>query len=972
VPYNIESCYLSGESSAQFDAIVSNLTGAFTSAQADLDAILADPRYASALATLKSGVKGSDSVFTSTGITSVDDALADVGVLGFDSTPRDYQKTTEAKGFMLVDGNLYLCNQHDSGSVTQKAPNSVYSVSGLGKGITDVDLDYLNVIGTSNYSTTLVTQSGSYGQTAYKSNATQDTSTTGTEYQTDGNVSVLREAFRAAGGDIGHLRAIFAAGKKSGYAVVWSEVRPDERGCLRSDSGDFDFVRSNADYPLYDDQISFYPESGISLSIQETFLGINITRDSAVSVAKAAYLAQFGSEMPYDPSITCRVFRFVLPTVCNNAPMLITKGLDTSKLSPKAYSLGISISGYAIVIDITGDRGTSLMGTYTPQSIAACIQAQLGDVLSVRVFGGELVLTAKIRGASAFIQVFDTTHGAASALGIDGAISQIQSSVDLAPVALRLANVKSVAIAGGASTEANIDMAGNFLADASAFGFTSEQISALVNGDYYWSALDAYSSRSKAKYDQIATALASDESPVRSSYLTSVRSATALLTQDTIFMDIPNVDIRLFDLFLAEFGEDGLVAILSERTNIYDISINVPVSVGYSYLGQVLEKIALIGGSETTQATVDYITPFHTNAALAWKIHALVEWLDMRYASMDLADFYSELSNILSIGAGVTYSISPTTAIGDGSSTIKVGDTDLALRMQNPNWGQDILDSIAAASTLTIPQAWLNRQEETATRMLTNIENDITDWMDDKLSGLVSSLGLDDDLQMALRRYRDMISALKSVRKALKMATDWCQRQQQVYANVMKIVNAAVNFNLNMYANFEVNTKFVSCYASGTSSAALGQAFAILVNALNTAIDFINKMLTKLFKVNTAFFDAINCAIDALFSFFTANLTYSANAAGTYSVLGVPMAVTVKMNCAITVGGYEPDPELLSLLTQIKNQINALLNSLHLSNITFQKHSDTTDSLKAKVAGIGINDLIAQFEEKLNSLKSCF
>ena len=973
MPYSLETCYVPSDSSDQFAALADTLDSASTEAQAAIDKLLADPKLATTLASFQDGVTAHNSILTSPDVSTVDALLNDIGALGFNATPRDYQKVTEAKGFMFLDSNLYLINQSDINSVTQHAPSSTYSVAGLGKGITDIDLDYLGVISSSGYNKSLVQKSGSYNQTAFKAAGKTSSSTTGTEYHVDGNVSLMREALRASGGDISKVKLIFNTGKSTGYAVVWSSVSTDEVSVDSSKMNDYDSIRSSYDYPVYDDQITFYPTKNVALVTRETFIGINISRDSAIAQVEASYKEKHGRTLTYTPSLFCRVFKFCVTNVLNSAPVFTTYGLDVSKLNTTSYSLGISISGYAIVLDVTGDRGTSTIGTYTAQSVASCITSQLGDILSVRVFGDEITFTAKVSGSSAFIQFFDTTYSAATALGIDGALSLVQSVVAKSSVKSTLADVKTIVIAGGSSNQADVSLSGSLYSDAGLYGFTTEQKQALVNGTYYWTALDSYSARSKAACATVLSDLEAEATAKVSvkTYLDDTKTALSLLGQDTFFMELTEIDVRLFDLFLAEFEESGLTSLLTQRINVYDISYNIPVSVGFAYLGQTLEKSALKSGTETTQSAVKYITAFHENISPVWKLYNEIDWLDMRSSELDKSEFVSELETDLGLATGVTYTASPVTSVGDSSSsTTNVGDFDLALRMQDPNWGNSILDAIAAASVVTIPAAWIKKAEGVVDRNLTNIENDITDWLDDKMSSLLSTLGLDADLAEAMRNYRRLLNGLKTITRVLKTATAFVQRQQQVYRNLLKIVNAGVNFQSNMYANFEINTKFVSCYASGSGSFALSAAFSKLVNALNAIIGYINETLEKLIKIIDKFFTILTCTIQALFSFFSATLSYSTTAAGAYSVLGVSMAVSTQLHCTISLG-YTPDTTLITLLGQVQNQINALISSFHLTSITLHKQAETTDSLKTKVAGIGVNDLIAQFEQKLEALKNC-
>ena len=736
MPYSLETCYVPDDSSAQFANLADALDTASAEAQVAIDKILADPNLATVLSTFQGGVTAHNSVLTSPDVSTVDNLLKDIGALGFTATDRDYQKVTEDKGFMLVDTNLYLVNQYDANSVTQHAPSSTYSISGLGTGVTDVDLDYLGVIKSSGYNKSLIQKSGSYSQTAYKGSTKTASSVTGTEYQTDGNVSILREALRAAGGDIDSLRQIFIAGKSKGYAVVWSVISQEEFSLDDPYTKDYDKVRKSYDYPVYDDQITFYLAKKVALVSRETFVGVNISRDDAVAAVKETYKNKHGVDLSYTPSLFCRVFKFCLNNVINSAPMFITSGLDVTKLNTTHYSLGISVSGYAIVIDVTGDRGTSTIGTYTAQSVASCITAQLGDILSVRVFGNELVFTSKVKGSSAFIQFFDTTYSASVALGIDGSIRQLQTIAKTTSGASSLKILKTLIIAGGASNLADTSLFGSLYSDAGLYGFSVEQKRSLINGNYYWTTLDSYSARSKIAFTDVASDLSVGVSAVnKNKYLIDTKNCLSLLGQDTFFMEMPELDVRLFDLFLNEFEATGLISLLSERINVYDLSFNIPVSVGFSYLGQVLEKAALSGGTSTVQTPVKYITAFHENISPVWKLYNEIDWLELRASDLDNDAFITELASDLDLGIGVTYTSSPVTAVGDSSSSsTNVGDFDLALRMQDPNWGDSILDAIAAASVITIPQDWLNRQEATVNKYLTGIENDITDWMEDRKS----------------------------------------------------------------------------------------------------------------------------------------------------------------------------------------------------------------------------------------------
>lgn len=978
MPYSLETCYLAEDSDQQLSALADAVDAAADAAQADIDALLADPELQSALASYKAGVKEHDAIFTAPGINSVDDVLNDLGMLGFDPSVRDIQHITERKGYMFVDGNAFLVNQLDPGSVTQTAPPSTYSVAGLGKGIENSGLDYLGyaVSADSQTKNDLIRRTASYNQTAFRAGVSSSTvqSTTGTTYIQDGNVSSLREVLRACGGDFTAAEKVFAAAWTQGYAIVWSHVASNEMPVDASDIGDYDKVRANYSYPVFDEQVTFYSDLGIALVCTESFVGVNITREAAVATAYAEYKAKYGIALTSDPVLVCRVFRFCSTNVINTAPIFITRGFDASLLGRDAYALGMSVSGYTIIVDVTGDRGTGTIGTYTANSVAACITAQLSDILTVVPFGGELIFTAKTRGSSSFIKFFDTLSSAATAMGIDGAIADIQAT--LSSASPRMASLRSagiVTMTGGSSSMANMDMSTDLLSEASKFGFTEEQQTAVVTGDYYWTVLGEKSARAQAAFLAILEALDSATSPVpRKQLIDQTWSAMSVLSQDVLFMDIPQVDYRMLRLFRAAFGDDGLLSILVNRTSVYDVSINIPVSVVYAYLGKTLDALADSGGVQTQQASIDYISPFRTNSSLVWKVINELDSLDIRYATLDEPQFKAQLQEIVGLAAGVRLSSVPITEKADDTSLVsQIGDFALAVHAQDPDWTQGVLDTIAAASVVTIPEDWLRRQEASVNRQLQNLEDQLTDIFDNAMSGLISTLGLEDELQMALRQYRRLLAALKAILRILKRAQDFVRRQQVVYNNMLRIVNAAVNYNLNMYGSFAINTKFLSCYASGTASAMLSAVFGTMVALLNKIIDTINKGLEKLMKAVNSFFNTILCALNSMFSMFSATLSYESTAMGAYTAMGIPLSVQYKLKCTVSLG-FEVNSELTALLGQIQNQINALLASMKLGVISWQKQATSTDALKASASGTLISELIQQLKDKLDSLTACF
>jgi hypothetical protein len=145
----------------------------------------------------------------------------------------------------------------------------------------------------------------------------------------------------------------------------------------------------------------------------------------------------------------------------------------------------------------------------------------------------------------------------------------------------------------------------------------------------------------------------------------------------------------------------------------------------------------------------------------------------------------------------------------------------------------------------------------------------------------------------------DMLSALvqsatKIVNAAKTKVTSFFQTVfNKPGESLPSILSDLANLSYNVYGDFSVKTKFMSCYASGSASAMVGQIFNKLFDMINTIIGAICSKVDAVIKAITDALAVIQCIADKLMMSFQGTMSYEMAGAGNYMAAGmVPVPVS--------------------------------------------------------------------------------
>lgn len=899
---------------------------------------------------------------------SLDQSMRNAGVTPIKRVKRDYETALEKVGFVAASGKLYAAgNATPTSSLTvslQIAPGlaSKQEISEL------LGYEYIDPILSLPPTTRSVMGNPSMNQ-----------SSTGT-YISGGTLDLLRELSHGFSGDLKALRRFLDESWSRGYGIVWSISYYDaiERDADDMSDISFDWVRERITYPVYDEEINLQPDYNKAIVRREIYVQDTCDRLVAEAVARDVMNMQ---NVIGTPALICRVVRFdTAEDVKHQTPAIRTVGFDGSKLSSSKYKLGIMVGDTARVVDVTGDLGSrQLYETYTADSVASTISRVFGPFLRVAAYGNELNFSSTDYGPNASIGFFTTgANDAASILGIDAAISY--SASNLARVggsapdqSMTLSQVKQATWRGGsASTEL---LSSGFVSMILSYGLTDEQISALMSGSSYWDKIGA----------QVASIISSIESECNRDELTrnwimnmvgNVRKLESLFG----FYDLVGLRYNDCTALYDEFGIDGLADLLNRRPQLDDVNLYIPQPEVRVCVLDLASSIQDKSGIATSNGTTTTISPFRQNLAKIARFSSLFEFLQSEFSTMsynESTDARNFLCMYVSSLAISNTSLIETTGNDSFDYVSLIGDaiTALCANLIDPNCIQNALsaaiDAICSLDPIIcskIKEYWADA-EHAVDFVVDAIGNGLMAIIGPVYAVILRALVM---LNTLLQRAQGIVIASK---RAITAAFQALFRTKKTLPEILEDL---ANIQYNVYGNLSFQTKFVSCYASGSGSVLLSQLWTTMMSVLNGLINGLNKMIDAYVKAMEDALTLINCLVDKVSGSFNGFSSYSQGGSANYLAGGlVPVPISFTLQCTMSVGFTAPNPGVEREIAKVKENIRTLMGLMKLSTLKYNKLDDTVKLYKglemssSTASALIVEQIRQQIQAKLQSLLSC-
>ena len=952
---------------AQLDAITAPVYAALDALHTpDTDKMAAD---------VQAAIDQHDTVFQSGPVDSYDAARRDAGLKPNNRTLRDAHVELATYGFCPLGGKLYAVNNK-----LRLGHNN--SATGVGTG--DADFIELSQLLGYDYRDPVITNSVRY----YVVDSTKNRSCTGT-YNNGGTVDQLRDLLKAFNGDLPSMTAFLDASYPTGYGVVWSMpiitfiYRPAPTDPTYPAIFDAEYVRSKLSAPAFDYDITITGDTAIV--VQEVFVLANATQELAVLQAKHLAATLLVKTAP----LYCRVVRFSeSDDVRSQAVVLATKNCKPHSLGPKAYRLGINVDGVARVVDVTGDRGTKFFtDAYTVNSIAAAINQVFAPLLACEGRGSEVLMSTLSRGTSSSISFFHTGDlDAAHLLGINDMVAASMSKTG--DYAFDIAVQGGITWSGGAAPADNLPA--GFVSAMRRFQVPTDAVTGMLTGESYWV---AGSARVATIVDQMKAVTSNPKPRAIGTRISEITGLTKTYLEAAGFTDLVNLSYRDAKLILT--GIKHVDELLVQRPEIDSLDIYVPDYQVDSALSVLLQSHIDSNGLVVPDTTMKTVSMFHQNkgkaAYLATMFFQLEDNLGL-YTSDEQEILWSSLVGYIpSLYWGVQdiyEKNSPDTALS-GTQPTSTSDT----------WA-DIINMVT--DLVTDPETLLKsglsaivdfvcKQDPVACREIRNLMSQAGDMVgtaEEKIAAFLNWTAnlLTSPLSATLFLLAKAVVLINTLLDAaIKLVTIVQSKMKSAVQGAFntkkslpEVLDSLANLTTSVYDNFGFQTKFLSCYVSGSGSIALSVAFSNMLGVVNLYVTAINALIDALLKVANHAIDLFQCLADKLTSQFSGSLSYESAGAGAYKAAGMfAIPVSYKLQCTVTYGYDNMSPELAHELSKMKSKLNTLMNMLKLHTITVNKQADTIKIFKgleitaATSAGLLIQQLQDAIKAKLLSALSC-
>jgi hypothetical protein len=961
-------CQAQPDAAKQIAAIDAQMDVVEASVNAAIDTLLG-PDAASMAAQIQTVIDQQNTAFIDSVPGSLDASFVNAGVTPIKRSKRDAEKILERNGFIAVNGKAYSL-----GSGFQ-APAATPTNLRVGDGLADKEA-LSALLGFSYSDPNLSVPSASRSITLRND---QQRSSTGT-YLQGGSLDELRELAHAFAGDLKMLRRFLDDSWAQGFGIVWSipYYRIVEKADTDPAALTNDWVREKLNFPAYDEEISLFPKYNRAVVMSELYVRDNCNRITAEAVAR-----DLASSTGIDgtPALFCRVVRFdSAEDVRQQTPTLRTSGFDGTKLGRTCYKLGITVCGLSRVVDVTGDLGSrQIYSKYTAESVAASISRIFGVYLNVSAYGNELNFATSDKGAAASIGFFPVGDGDCSdAIGINGAISysaanQNRVGGSASKQDLTLDSTGSVSWNGGSVSS---DLAtSTFTSMVLSYGLSEAQVNALLGGSDYWAQIE---SSVAPVIDSINTECSVEEST--RTWLANMVSNVRSLERQFGFVDL--VDLRYRDsiALFDELGLEGMADVLFRRPLVNDIDLYVSQASVRSTLFGLVQNHIDAGAAESTPVSVETIHPFRQNRGKIAKFASLFEYL-LAESSLLSYDESSELRDFLCSYAP-SLLVSSSAIVGTNGSepfdlVSSIGDaiSSLLTTISDPNCVQDAL-AAAISAICSLDRDVCNKIQEYWASAENGV-NSAVDWVSNGINSIVGPV------------YSHILTALVALNKLLERAqrivmagrraiTTMFQKTFHTKKTLPEILEDLSNIQYNVYGNLSFQTKFVSCYASGSGSVMLSALWSKMMDILNGLINALNSMIDRMLKSLNDALDVISCLVDKLMSGLSGFAEYTMSGGANYLAGGlIPIPIAFSLQCTVNFGFSTVDPGIAREIAKIKENLNLLAALLRISTLKYNKLDDSVKIYKAleisqSTASSTIIEMIRkQIQDKLNSLLSC-
>lgn len=890
-----------------------------------------------------SAISNVDGFFAFQQIGSLNAALKDANIRTPDS---DASKSMEDLGFLRAGSRYWLCNSSISSNPNLAESN--YGYVGIGAGEFEPD-QISNVLGreyiepdSDSITSMLRRASGISTNTS-----TIDLSVTGSRTNT-GNISTLREFHRGCSSDLAILRQFVSDAYSAGFGVLWSTSHvlaiPRPAGML--DGFDASWIRNSIGQVVFNDDMEFV--SDYCYVRVESYVGHNISKQEAEARLEK-FVARSGL-VPGSCALLARTLIFhANEDVKNSAPMFVSRGCDPSLLTTDKHILGLAVNGIYRAIDVTGDLGRNIVReTYSVRDIVDSISEVFGDLVETGVVGDEFFVRLKSGfGSAGSLTLFYTgDQDCSNVIGTQNAVYESayalgssRSSVS----AYDLSVVREVAFSGGASSITPVS--GSYMLDyLNAGNLSPTQTSCVLTRANYWDAVTSTLESLKSDLEYACTS--GDES--------KKRKAVVGIENALCFFDAHDFSYREFLTLYSAFGND-LNTILINKMHILSIETYISEASVRDALAKVVSDIADAEGIVLSSGTWSTSSlPLELNYAMAARIK-LLHSISTQYAYLD--DMGAEVAATQMCAYASSLSVANNVMItktNPDTSFAKIMDGMEELTKAINGFNTNDLNRVLWNTLKEIPgvseifdaasytQSKLDRLGEGIDAGIRGIE--------DTLSDIVNSLGLDSAQRVVIR-------VLMAIKSALSTAQTIVNNITSLYNATTKKIYALSNFNLNFAGSLGIQTKYLSCYASGGISATPLLFLAKMIQNLNDAADKLNKKLAAMRKAAQTGMDKIICMLDKLVLSLTGTMIYE-------STMQAGM-VSLKFQCTSYVNlSSEFDPKILQHVMDIRRQIDFLMASMRLEIVTFQKHKENIDATASTFSATledTVNDILGRF-----------
>lgn len=914
-----------------------------------VDGVLNGPDTKSLDATVTQALAQANSFFAQQNIGGLNQALRDSGI----ATPEDVsEKTLHDLGFYLANGRLWRTNaQVGVASNTQQS----YGFAGIGAG--EYTHEMIAAVLSRDFDEPTDRSIQEMLQTAYAGTqlrqqaqrASDSGSVTGSR-NAAGNISSLRELYRGCGSDLETLSSFLEASWLLGFGCVWSTshvtVVPKPTS-LPADQFDAKYVRKQLNSVLFDSDLDFEFDSQYCIVREELYLGCNITREEAKAVAQR-YADRFDLLVSNFPLIA-RTVRFKpLEDSLGAVPLIMSRGCDPSQLSTTSYAFGMSVNGIYRVIDVTGDQGRKITRTsYTVEDIVDSVNEVFGDLVECGSIGQEFFIRLKSGfGSLGSISLFYVPDlDCTTAIGLQGCIDESAQGRALAQerrlLIPDLSVVKEVMWLGGASEPAPT-ASSFFTSFLNTSGIDNYRKRALLQQSNYW--------------EDIASAVSASSKSLSEAYSAKTNPALHVseLEELLVYSDVVNFSYREFKSLKSALGS-SLHSLL-----VFDIGVTAldtftsTTAVRDNLTNTVSTLLSTDGIVQNTSAWSSVSLPLDLNYSTSAKLRLL-------YAESTEYSYLNETASMQAQTNSIAYASSVASAVNQ-----------VTVKTTSSSTFSKILDGVESLldATSDLIHTDMNRVIWNTIKDIPGVQDIIggEKYLERKLSALGD--GIDAGIRSVENLVGDLLSSLGITsldRKAVNvlLQAQACLESAQrivnsiksTYNSTTKKIVSLSNFNMNFSGSLGFQTKYLTCYTSGALNYQSTVSLAKMLELINGAADSLSAYLKKLVDMIDSAIDKILCLLDKLVASITGSMSYE-----TTMQVGL---VTMKASCVSSIAlGSTFSPNVLSHIMDLRRQIDFLLASMKLQQVTLKKHDqnlqasssaftttlqDTVDGILSKV-----------------------